>query len=512
LADYDVVVVGSGAGGLSAALTVAQSGRSCLLLEAMPSFGGYLSPFQRKGYAFDTGLHYVSTLTEGRGLWKALETLGIREAIEFVELDPDGFERFVFPDFEFALCKGHGRFKERLIAQFPREERGIVRFFDVMHKIQAAMADADALSRGPLGILRYVLKHPLMLKYSRIPYQALLDEVTSDVRLQAVLAGQSGTYSLPPARASVLIALAVMDHFLAGASYPRGGSGALRDALVDALRANGAEMSARARVTRIARRGSQFLVRTARAEYTARAVISDADPTMTLGELVDAQLVPAKMRKRVRRLRPSLGAFYVCVGTSLDLPSAGMTNANIHQYEGYDVNRAYASLAAATLQERVPYCLITSPSTKDPQGGHAPEGHHTVEVVVAARYSDFERWADRPPMKRGTEYEALKSRIGRQIILTAERHIPGLSEHLDVVVTATPLSSAYWVNAVRGAMYGPEETPDQMGLGRFTSFASGVDGLYLAGSGTIGAGVAACLSSGIGAARKAIAYLELASR
>ena len=53
-------------------------------------------------------------------------------------------------------------------------------------------------------------------------------------RLQAVLAGQSATYGLPPARASAIIALMVLDYYLSGAYYPRGGSGALRDALVDA--------------------------------------------------------------------------------------------------------------------------------------------------------------------------------------------------------------------------------------------------------------------------------------
>ena len=509
MAAYEVIVVGSGAGGLAAALTVAQRGRSCLLLEALPSFGGYLHPFQRRGYTFDTGLHYVSTLTEGHGLWKALEALGVRKAIDFVELDPDGFDRFVFPDFEFAMCKGHERFKERLIARFPREERGIRRFFEVMRQVDRAMSDASMLSRGPLGILRYGLKHPLMLKYSRISYQALLDEVTSDVRLQAVLAGQSGTYALPPARASVLIALLVIDHFLAGASYPRGGSRALLDALLEALQARGVDMASRARVTQIDRRGGEFRVRTASgAEHRARAVISNADPAITLARLAAPRLVPARIRKKARRLRPSTGAVYACVGTDLDLDALGMTDANIQQYESYDLNQIYDSMTAATLQERVPYCFITSPSLKDPQGGHAPQGRHTIEIVAAARYSDFQWWADQPPMQRRPEYESLKCSIGRQLVRAAERHAPGLSEHMEVVEYATPLTSAYWVSAVQGGMYGPEETPDQMGLGRFPHGTCGVEGLYLAGAGTIGAGISACLASGIGAARKAIEHLE----
>jgi phytoene dehydrogenase-like protein len=111
-------------------------------------------------------------------------------------------------------------------------------------------------------------------------------------------------------------------------------------------------------------------------------------------------------------------------------------------------------------------------------------------------------------MQRGADYEALKERIGQQLVRAAERHAPGLSAHIQVVEYATPLSSAYWVNAVQGAMYGPEMTPEQMGLGRFTNGTCGVAGLYLAGAGTIGAGISACLASGIGAARRAVEYLE----
>jgi phytoene dehydrogenase-like protein len=519
MATYEVIVVGSGAGGLSAALHVAQRGRSCLLLEAMPAFGGYLSPFHRAGYTFDTGLHYVGQLNEGQGFWRVLDELGIREAIEFVELDPDGFDRFVFPDYEFALPKGVERFRGRLIDEFPQEERGINRFFKVMRTVTRAMDDIGLLAGGPLKLLAFVLKHSAMLKYASIPYQKLLDEVTSDPRLQAVLAGQSATYGLPPARASAIIALMVLDYYLSGAYYPRGGSGALRDALVDALQAHGVEMRNRARVSWIDKRGDKFWVRTEQGgEYTARAVISNADPAITLGKLANPQIVPLGMRDKARVLRPSMAAFYVFAGTDLDLPAVGMTDANIQQYESYDLNQIYASLDAATLQERAPYCFITSPSVKDPrgndarvddpQGGHAPEGHHTVEIMTCASYEGFERWADLPPLKRGPEYEALKAKMGRTLIAAAERHIPGLSQHLEVVEYGTPLSNAYWVNAVRGGMYGPEETPDQMGQGRFYDFTSGVEGLYIAGAGTLGGGITACMDSGIGAAGKATDYLD----
>jgi len=292
MADYDAIVIGSGAGGMSAALKVARCGFSVLLLEAMPSFGGYLNSFRRKGYSFDTGLHFIGELARGESFWSLLHELGIDESLKFIELTPDGFDRYVFPDFELRLCKGKERFLERLVAQFPKEERGIRKFFEVFDKITNAMGASQALSGGALKMVGFILKHPVMAKYSRVPYQKLLDEITSDRRLQAALAAPSAYYGLPPARASVFAAIGVWNHYLKGGYYPLGGSGAFKDAVIKSLRNEGVELKNRSRVVSISKPGDEFLVETESGEQsTARVVISNADPVITLGRLVRPDLV-----------------------------------------------------------------------------------------------------------------------------------------------------------------------------------------------------------------------------
>ena len=511
MADYQAIVIGSGAGGLSAGLALAQRGLSVLVLEAMPSLGGYLNPFRRKEYTFDTGLHYLGELGKGEPFRNLLDALGIGDKVDFVELDPEGFNRFGFPEYEFRLCKGKERFREKLITDFPREERGIHKLFDVFDKILKAMHASASVEGGPLSMLAFLLKHPVMIKYSRIPYQKLLDEVTSDRRLQAVLTANCSSYGLPPARASILPVAGVWGHFLDGAYYPKGGSGALRDAFVSALQSNGAEMKTRSRVVRIDKRENEFQVETEAGEkYPARVVISNADPVITLGKLINPQIVPARIQKKVQRLRPSLGAFYAFIGTDLDLPALGISSANIYYSEQFDMNKTYEAFATPTLQESSPgYYFITSPSVKDPDGGHAPKGHHTVEILTFVDYHVFEKWADSPPMKRGDEYKALKEKIGEGLVKGAERYIPNLSGHLDCVEYATPLTSEYWVNAVKGGRYGPEHTPDQVGPGRFGSFTAGIEGLFLVGAGTISAGIMTCVASGVSAAGKAASLLGL---
>lgn len=287
------------------------------------------------------------------------------------------------------------------------------------------------------------------------------------------------------------------------------GSGAMRDAFVSGLRDHGAELKKRSRVISVSKQGDEFIVETeSKEQYAARVVISDADPVITLGSLVNPKLVSSRIRRKVRGLRPSEGSFYAFIGTNLDLPSLGITDANIIHYASYDINKMYENLFASTPSEDIPFFFITSPSVKDPHGGHAPEGCHTIEIFTGIGYDIFERWAPLPSRRRGEEYRALKERIGERLVMAAERYIFGLSEHLDFVEYATPLSNEYWVNAVRGGNYGPEQTPDQVGSGRFMTFAAGIEGLFLAGAGTIGCGVSACVASGVLAGRKAASYLE----
>jgi all-trans-retinol 13,14-reductase len=362
----------------------------------------------------------------------------------------------------------------------------------------------------PLRMLGFLLKHPLMIKYSRIPYQKLLDEVTSDRRLQAVLTAHCGTYGLPPARASVIIPLSVWSHYIGGAYYPKGGSGAFRDAFLNAVQSNGAETKSRSRVVRIDKKGNEFRIETEAGEqHTARVVISDADPVITLGKLINPQLVPSKVQNKVKKLRPSVGAFYAFIGTDLDLPSVGITDASIHHSDDFDLNKIYDTLNTSTVFESVPGYFITSPSVKDPNGGHAPQNHHTVEIISFIDYGCFEKWSNSPSMKRGEEYESLKEKMGLNLVKAAERYIPELTEHMDCVEYATPLSNEYWVNAVRGGCYGPEQTPDQVGPGRFSTFTAGIEGLFLVGAGTLGGGIMACVASGVLAGRKAASFLGL---
>jgi len=488
------IVIGTGAGGLAAAGYLAQSGFHVVALEQAAQVGGNLGSFQREGFTFDTGLPYVGQCGPGQLVHEILGGLGLDAHELFREIEPDGFDIYLFPEFEVANCHGIDSFRDRLRKRFPSEDYGLIELFVLIRAVRGLQGIGTGAARQKDASL--LLEVPALLRWGGSTFGDLLSHWLDAPAARAVLAAPCGDYALPPARASALAGLGILAHYADGAYYPRGGSGALRDALVDAAVRAGASIRTGARVRTILHEGGHVtgveLVDGER--IMSRVVISDADPTTTFGRFLSPDALPARLKRKVAHVEPSLGAFVVHLGMRRDLAAHGMSAANVWSYPSTDIDAIYAPMFEGSLPEQSPL-FLSSGSLKDGTGRLAPPGCSTLDIVTFIPEASFASWAGWPPEERGASYHEAKDQLAARLLEQLDRRMPGLVGDVVVREVSTPLTWTDYLGAPHGGAYGPAATPHQMGPWRFGT-RTPVAGLFLAGQGVLGNGVAPSLMSG----------------
>lgn len=502
--DYDALIIGSGSGGLTAALALARSGRRVAVFEQHTSLGGYSQSFSLEGFKFSPGIHYIGQLGPGGRLRRIYEGLGVANDLVFLELDPTGYDRVFVGDDRFDIPKGRERFRQKLRERFPTEASGIDGYFDKV----ARMSEELVWARPPGGLRDQLLlpfRLATVLRYGLVPLERFLDRFVSDPFLRAILSIQSGDHGMAPSRAPAALHAGLQSYYFDGACYPHGGGHAIPDALAKHIELHGGELFRGTEVDRIlVNSGRATGIRLADGrEVRADIVVSNADPGVTWGRLVEAEHQSARLRRRIAHLRYSVSTFSLFIAVDMDLRAAGLDSGNVWYSRTPDVDAAYRAAQLSDLSglDAIPGLFFNVTTLKDPS--LRSDRLHTVEALAMGTPGPFRAWQSTQPGGRGRAYAALKEHISNLILAEIERFLPGFRERVVFRSLGTPLTNMHYLHATEGSIYGAEKSLWNLGPFSFP-VRTHLEGLFQCGASTFAPGIHGVTTSGLAAAASAL--------
>ena len=525
---WDVIVIGSGIGGLVTASQLAAKGAKVLVLERYLIPGGSGGSFKRQGYTFDVGASMIFGFGQ-KGhtnlLTRALADVG--EHCTTIP-DPAQLEYHLPGGLTVPVDRDYEGFIAALTARFPHEAKGIRAFYDTCWQVFRCLDAMPLLSlEDPAYLAKVFFKAPLaclgLARWLPVNVGSVARAHIQDPDLLRFIDMECFCWSVMPADRTPMInaGMVFSDRHAGGINYPKGGVGVIAAKLVAGLERHGGTIRYRARVVKVLlENGKAVGVRLASGEQIqARRVVSNAtrwdtfgDPdgsaqrprgaslsaegggqqpsgeTMPSQTLIDGADTPAAERTWRRRYKPSPSFLSLHLGVRADLipPGTHVHHLLLERWEEIEAEQGTV--------------FVSMPSLLDPN--LAPAGHHIVHTFTP---SSMEAWQGLSP----TAYAAKKEADANRLIGRLEAILPGLAGAITHREVGTPRSHRRFLGR-SGGSYGPIPAMRLPGLLPMPFNRTGISGLYCVGDSCFpGQGLNAVAFSGFACAHRIGADLGL---
>lgn len=425
---YDVIIIGSGLGGLACGHILSQSGYSVLVLERQKQPGGCLQSFRRRGFDFDTGLHYIGGLDEGQPLHDVFRLLRL-DRLPWHRMDPEGFDRVTISGKTYALAEGYDRFVETLARDFPKEREGLRRY-------TAMLQQAGKLSFGS-G------QSSDLLDTNAWQY---LNDTFHDPTLINVLSGACLKMELRP-ETLPLFTFAHGQLSYIQSSWRLKGSGNLMVAsLVRDIESYGGKVLCQSEVEELIESDGRIIAaRCKNGEvYEGSLFISDAHPAVTFDCVKQSRLLKRVFRGRIAILQNTFG--FMTVQLLLKPGMLPYFNHNKFVYERSNVwtfvddRRQSGNIGGLMINCRVP----------EDDSAYARQ----IDLLTPVDWSECSGWENTTVGHRGSAYKVWKEQMAARCIALAETVIPGLSGMIETQYVSSPLTYRDYNLTPEGSAYG----------------------------------------------------------
>jgi prolycopene isomerase len=494
---FDVIIIGSGIGGLVTATQLAVKGAKVLVLESYLIPGGSAGYFQSQGYTFDVGASMIFGMgNKGTTnlLTRALDAVNLKletiaDSVQIHYHLPDGLNLKVDRDYE--------KFLQNLIAYFPHEAKGIRSFYDECQKVFNCLNNIELLSlEEPKYLLRVFLQNPLaclgLAKYLPLNAGDVARRYIKDPLLLKFIDIECYCWSVVPAAMTPMInaGMVFSDRHYGGVNYPKGGVGKIAQKLVTGLEQFGGKIKYQARVTKIiTEKGKAIGVQLANGEaYYGKKIVSNTTRWDTFTKLLPAENMPANEKSWQQRYEKSPSFLSLHIGIKASVLAKGTQCHHILLADWQEMTAPQGTV------------FVSIPTLLDPD--LAPEGYHIIHAFTPDWISNWQGLSE-------TEYVAKKEIAAAQIIHRLEAIFPGLDSSLDYLEIGTPRTHRRFLRRIDGT-YGPIPKRKLWGLLGMPFNRTDIPGLYCVGDSTFpGQGLNAVAFSGFACAHRIAVDLEL---
>ena len=502
---YDVIIIGSGVGGLTAAALLSKSGYSVCVLEKEPHAGGYLAGFRRKHFLFDTAIHWLNQYGPGGLICRIFDLIGSDYP---VAVPQQRIRRYQGNEHSYLLTNNPDEWRDQLIREFPHEEKGIRRFFASAKKVGRSFKEFNTVFRAKENMsfwdrvksgyntFRFVMPFiPYVMYSGEKGLKKGLNKFFKDPKLHRIFAAEHELIGC-----FVPIGWAYYGDFQ---SPPKGGSQMIPKWLQHNIESRGGQVLFQSAVTQILVDGNKatgvsFTHRNKPYSFKSRYVIAANDIETVYEKMLPADLIPAKLKEKLRKAELYTSSVTLSIALDCRAEALGFGEEMIHIINDDQPFEAHSNGDPDTVEMSVLAATVRDKSL-------CPEHQGTLTVYMPAEMQYRNEWLTTKDANgnyiRGEAYRQLKEEIGEKLIRRVEEKVaPGLREHILFYEVATPVTHYRYTGNRNGTMMGARPGRANM-QAKIAHYQTPVQNLILGGHwAELGGGVPIAVKAGANAA------------